>query len=114
MGDTTSGEGLCFREAEHERRREGGAGRCAGHYGRAQGLKVIVTGCGVKGLPVLSCVEGAGQVNLWHRPRRLHLGLCQQIQRLLQDGGVQVCHLDRAVGDGGGGEDGAAAAAGED
>lgn len=67
-------------------------------------------------LPVLSCVEGVGQVDLWHRPRRLHLSLCQKIQRLLQNRGVQICHLHHAVGDGGGGQDraAAAAAAGED
>lgn len=65
----------------------------------------------MKGLPVLSCVEGVGQVDLRHGPRRLHLGFCQQVQRLLQNGGVQVRHLHHAVGDGGGGQHGAAAAA---
>lgn len=44
VGDATGGEGLCFWKGEHERRREGGAGRCAGHHGRAQGLKVVVAG----------------------------------------------------------------------
>lgn len=114
VGDATSGEGLCLWKGKHERGCEGGAGRCAGHHGRAQGLKVIVIGWVVKGLPVLSCVDGVGQVDLWHWPRRLHLRLCQQIQRLLQNRGVQVGHLHRAVGDGGGGQDRAAATAGED
>ena len=66
VGDATGGEGLRLWEGKHERRREGGAGRCAGHHGRAQGLEVGGGGRGVKGLPVLSCVEGVGQVNLRH------------------------------------------------
>lgn len=44
VGYATSGEGLRLWKGEHERRGEGGAGRRAGHHGRAQGLKVIVAG----------------------------------------------------------------------
>ena len=108
--DATGGEGLRLWEGKHKRGREGGAGGGAGHHGCAQGLKV--TGFGVKWLPLLSGVEGVGQVDLGHRARRLHLRLGQQIQRLLQDRGVQVGHLHRAAGQGASRQDGAAA--GED
>lgn len=111
VGDATGGEGLRLWKGKHERGREGGEGRRAGHHGRAEGLKVTAADCGVKRLPVLSRVEGAGQVHVWDRPRRLHLRLRQQVQRLLQDGGLQVGQLHRAVGDGGGRQEGVAAAA---
>lgn len=75
VGDATSGEGFRLGESKDEGGRESGAGRCAGHHRSAQGLKVIVTGCTVKGLPVLSCVEGVGQVDLRHRACRLQLRL---------------------------------------
>lgn len=112
VGHAAGGEGLRLREGERERRHVGGAGRGAGHHGRAQGLKVAVgaAGGGVEGLPVLTGVDGAGQVHLGHRPRRLHLRLGQQVQGLLQDGGVQVAQLDG--GGGSGGQDGGGA--GED
>lgn len=113
VGNATSGEGLRLWKGKHKRRCEGGAGRGAGHHGCAQGLKIIVAGWGMKGLPVLSCVEGVGQVNFGHRPCRLQLCLCQQIQRLLQNRGIQVCHLHNTVGYSGGGQDRAAATAGE-
>lgn len=104
VGDAACREGVGFWEGEDEGGREGGARRRAGHHGGAQGL------------PVLRGVQGAGQVHLGHRARRLHLGLGHEVQRLLQDGGVQVRHLHQAVRDGGGGQAAAAAAAaaGED
>lgn len=109
VGHAAGGEGLRLREGEHERRCVGSAGRGAGHHGRAQGLEVTVgaVGGGVEGLPVLAGVDGAGQVHFGHRPRRLHLRLGQQVQGLLQDGGVQVAHLDGgSAGDDGGGDGG--------
>lgn len=118
MGDAACGEGFGLWEGKDERGGEGGARRRAGHHGGAQGLKVAAGGGGggggVEGLPVLSCVQGAGQVDLGHRARRLQLGLGHEIQRLLQDRGVQVRHLHQAGRDGGCGQGGASAAAAED
>lgn len=111
VGDATGGEGLGLWKGEDKRGCDGGAGRRAGHHGRAQGLKVTAADGGVERLPVLGCVEGAGQVDVRDGPRRLHLRLCQQVQGLLQDGGFQVSHLHHAVGHGGGGEEGVAVAA---
>lgn len=111
--NATGGEGLSFWEVEHQRERVGCAGWGAGHHRCAQGLKVNVGWRGMKRLPFLVSVKGAGKVNLWHRLRRLHVRFFQQVQRLLQNGSLEVCHLDCAVrgggggGWGGGGEDGA-------
>lgn len=57
----------------------------------------------MKRLPFLVTVKGAGKVNLWHRLCRLYVRFFQQVQRLLQNGSLEVCHLDSAVGGGGGG-----------
>lgn len=83
MGDATSGVGFCLWEGKGKSRGEGGAGRGAGDHRGAERLKVVVAGWGMKRLPVLCCVQRVGQVNLRHWPRRLHLCLDQQIQRLL-------------------------------
>lgn len=103
LGYATGSQRLRLWIAEDEGRCVCGAGWGAGDHRGAQGLKVII-GCAVERLPVLG-VHGAGQIDLGHRPGRLHLSLGEERQGL-QAGCVQVGHLD--VGDGGGGKEGAA------
>lgn len=60
MGDAAGGEGFCFWEGEHKRGGVGGVGWGAGHDRCTQRLEVTAVARAVEGLPVLSCVEGAG------------------------------------------------------